>query len=152
MYLEKTKKAFFKMMNDRLHQEGWETVTQFTAKSKIPYTVETVRRAFTDCGHKQLSADTLAIILRYLSCSRQEIRQILKTYTDDKEIIELIGDDGSQELTPDQQAWLDIYNKLYAQNPSFATQLAQPLEWIASLASVDISKETALLGRKKGGT
>ena len=49
MYLEKTKKAFFKMMNDRLHQEGWETV----------------RRAFTDCGHKKLSADTLAIILGY---------------------------------------------------------------------------------------
>lgn len=139
------------MMNERLQQQGWETITHFAQKSGIPYTVETVRRAFTDCG-KHLSADTLAIVLRYLNYSRQEIRQILQTYTDDKEIIKLIGigDDNHTELTADQQAWLDIYDKLVKKDPASVAHLAQLMGWVASLIGVEISKETGLISRKKG--
>jgi hypothetical protein len=150
MYRKELKKDFFKMMNARLVAEGWDTVTQFTQKSKVPYTVETVRRGFVDCGVKQLSADTLAVILRYLNYSRGEIKEILETYTDDTEMTKLIGDDASSTLTADQAAWVEIFNKLEAGRPGLAAQMVGQIELAAKLANIDITEEAKVIGRKGG--
>lgn len=151
MYREELKKDFFQMMNMKLREQGWDTVTQFTNSSKIPYSVETVRRGFTDCGYKQLSPDTLAVILRYLNCDRREIREILETYTDDKEIIKLIGEPSGASLSADEEAWLKIYRKLEAGKPGLAAQIVGgSIAMGAELAGVDIKEEVLTVARKGG--
>lgn len=106
------KLKLLRYMNARLHAEGWETPYEFVRKSKVPFTMETCRKAFNECEYKRLGADTLAIILKYLNVPAPEIRRVLKEMTSDQELWTLLPEAEGQTLTAAESAWLGIFRKL----------------------------------------
>lgn len=106
---------------------------------------------FKDCGDsKRPGADTLAVILRHLNYSRDEIRDILKTYTDDDEVWRLLPSDGANVLTADEEAALDVYKMIRESQPRLIPQLFEQVKLLAKLSGVDVSASADLLIRKGG--
>lgn len=102
----------FRYTNTRLREEGYETPYEFYLKSGVPYSNETVQKAFNPCEYKRLGADTLAVILKYLNTPAPEIRRVLRDMTDDSELWTLLPEEGGgQALTRAEEAWLEIYHK-----------------------------------------
>jgi hypothetical protein len=148
-YRDSKKNEMFRLLEHRMQEQGWSNITHFTHGSKIPYSVETVRRAFSDQGRRQLSSDTLAILCRYLGMNKQEIREFLKTYTDDNELWKLIGDEGEGiQLDIDEQAFLDIFRKIKSQRADVSDLIADNLSFLAKSIGIDISSELTILGRQ----
>lgn len=144
------KKELLKIMNELLRAEGWTSVLSFTRSSGVPYTVETTRRAFTDVPDKNLAPATLAIILKYLNRSPQEIRNILKTYADDKDLWPMIGEEEDKN-TVSEQAILSACRAILTAKPDLQNQLANALETLSMAAGVDIAADLKRLQRKQKG-
>jgi hypothetical protein len=147
MYKEGKKKELFKKLNKKMEDQGWDNITHFTLTSKVPYSIETVRRGLSDCGHRQLGAETLAVICRYMGYDRAEIRDILKEYTDDNEIWRLIGDDKGDELTSDEWAVVEALRKLKTKNEDVYSMIGENLGFIAKTLGIQIDRELSMLKR-----
>lgn len=145
-----------KITNNRLRDQGWENVTQFTRDSNIGYTLETVRRAFSPLSDKVISPDVLATVLFKLNYTAAEVKELLETYTDqskkDRCLWPRIAENGL-ELNSDQEAILRATDKLMTAGPALRTKIAESLSLLAFASGVDITSELRQLQRKqkKGG-
>jgi hypothetical protein len=137
------KAKLFRYTNAKLREEGYETVYEFVRRSRVPFTMETVRKAFNECDYKSMGAATLAVILKYLNVPPPEIRRVLKEMTGDEEIWTLLPESAdAASLTPAEQAWQNIGKAI---PPEALQRLLGTLELAASR---DISTDIATLQRK----
>lgn len=137
-----------KMLRDRLDSEGWDNVRAFCKQTKIPISSETVRRALHD-EYTSLEPASMAIICRYLRFTNAEIRDILKTYTSDRDLWRMISDD-PEHLSIYEVAVAKAYRKIVGARGEFIGKIAYYLEVIGEAAAVDIKQEIGLL-RRGGG-
>lgn len=140
----KKEQSLRNLLLDRMAAEGWENVRQFTLGSKVPFSIETTRRAFVDVEHKNMAPLTLAIILKYLSYKPAEIVEILKTYTDDQDLWPMI-DVKSTKLTPAEDALLAAYHVLVSADPGMSDRVADQLDLLAMAASTTVVEHTKQL-------
>jgi len=135
-----------KLMGRKLREEGWTTIKQFMKGTGVPYSPETVRRAFNDCDWKNIETSSLAIILKYLNCDPDEIRHILETYTDDKELSAIIGT-SKLEYNIYERSLVDVYRSVTKIDPALSNVIADQLDLIGLVARVDTKKFTDALRR-----
>lgn len=122
----------YKIMHDKMLEQGWENVRRFTEASGVPFSLETTRRLFNECTYKGIAPATIAIIARYLGFSTAEIRNLLREYTTDEEIWPMIGvDDG--KLSKDEEHWLQLYHELSA-NPDLYQAVITQIDSACKLA------------------
>lgn len=144
------RQEIIKIASQRLQEQGWDNVSHFADKSGVPYSMEAVRRAFTDTGEKKvLSPATLAVVLRYLNFSLKEIKDILQTYTKDNEIWRLIGEDDSESLTKEEKALIAAYREITQDRKDMISKLADQMKLLSEIAGKDISRHTDLMSRSK---
>ena len=134
------------IMSQKLRDEGWDNIKQFMVSTKVPFSLETVRRAFNACDYKNLEASTLAIIMKYLNYTPNEIKHLLMTYTSDRDLVELIGD-GGHEYTLYEQRLVEAYRAIIKANPSLSAALADQIDLVGRLAGVSTKKYTDALRR-----
>ena len=137
-----------KMLRDKMESEGWDNVRNFCKQTRIPISSETVRRALHD-EYTNLEAASLAIICRYLRFTNAEIRDILKTYTSDRDRWRMISAD-PEHLSIYEVAVANAYRKIVGARGEFSGKIADYLEMVGEAAAVDIKQEIGLL-RRGGG-
>jgi hypothetical protein len=130
-----TNKKLYAILNKRLRDEGYENNTHFARASGIPYSRETTSRAFEPHPTRDISNDTLLIILKYLNFSKKEMVEILKNYTDDKDLWPLITE--GSNLTRAEEALVTIVRAL---RPEHLDMLANQLELLGAAAQKDFSE------------
>lgn len=141
--------GLYKILSDKMRDEGWANCRQFTLGTKIPLSVETTRRAFDPCEHKGLEALTIAMIAAHLNFTSAEIAHLLKTYTTDDFLWKLIQVGGGESLTPMEACVLAACRVIMAVGPSAIAMLASQLEMVASAVGCDVSQYTGNL-KKRG--
>lgn len=114
----------YKVMYDKLIEQGWENVRRFTDASGVPYSLETTRRLFNECTYKGIAPATIAVIARYLGFTPTEIRGLLKEYTTDEEIWPMIGV-GENQLSKDEEYWVQLYHELSESAGLYQAVIAQ---------------------------
>ena len=114
----------FTIANQLLEKSPYSGMTDFTNNSDVPYSIETTRRFFS-AHDKGMSADTIAIILRHLGCSKAEIKFLLQTYTTDQHIWPLIDDSIGSHLTIPQANLLEVVTVLSQNKEVFSFFTAQ---------------------------
>ena len=57
------------LLTIRMIQDGWTNISQFRKGTGVPYSLETIRRAFNECPYKKLDTITLAVIMQHLNYS-----------------------------------------------------------------------------------
>ena len=122
----------------KLASEGWENPRQFHLGSGVArkFSIETTRRAFNPCDYKSMEPATLLVICKYLNFTPNEIRDILKDFTDDKEIWPLIGEGGAT-LTPQEEAVVEVFRMIRVAKPELLPNLADMLDLLALPAGID---------------
>jgi len=130
----------------RLTDEGYDSVREFLRKTRVPFSLETIRRAFNECDYKNIESSTLAIVLKYLNYTHNEIKHILTEYTDDKELVQLIGDTGEQYDMYEQRL-VQAYRVIIKAAPDMGPVLADQLDLIGRVARVDTAGITDILRR-----
>lgn len=134
------------IMKDRMSVEGWDTIRRFTEGSKVPFSLETTRRIFNEKEYESVAPTTIAIVARYLGFKPNEIRDLLKKYTDDKDLWPMLGDSEGR-ITEDEQAIVDCYKKITEAKSGIGEVLVRQLEFVAMIAGVDITAEVHRLKR-----
>jgi hypothetical protein len=127
----------------KMAREGWENPRQFHLGSGVAskFSIETTRRAFNPCDYKSMEPSTLLIILKYLNFSANEIRDILKNFTSDKEIWPLLGD-GTTALTTQEEAMVEIFRMIRAAKPEMLPNIADNLDLMAMAAGIEFKALT----------
>jgi hypothetical protein len=122
----------------KMAAEGWDNPRQFHLGSGVSrkFSIETTRRAFNPCDYKTMEPSTLLVICKYLNFSANEIKEILKTYTDDKEIWPLLGD-SSESLTTQEEAIVEVFRMIRAAKPEILPNIADMLDLMAMTAGVE---------------
>ena len=126
------------MLVKKMATEGWENPRQFHLGSGVAteFSIETTRRAFNPCDYKTMEPATLLTICKYLNFSANEIKDILKTYTDDKAIWPLLGD-SSESLTTQEEAIVEVFRMIRAAKPEILPNIADMLDLMAMTAGVE---------------
>lgn len=135
------------MLTRKLNSQGWDSIRQFTQKSGVPYSQETTRRAFTE-SEKPLEPATLAIICRHLGYSPEDIKSILRDYTDDEHLWPLIGRQDTKMTIYDQALMLAV-EQITKDHPELLRSLADYLDLLAASTGADVKEHTEKLRRKK---
>lgn len=135
-----------KKLSRRLEDEGYASIRDFGAKSKVPFSVETLRRAFNECDHKALEVSTLAVVLKYLNYTANEIKHILTEYTDDTDLVALIGDT-NVEYTIQEQGLVEAYRAITREDSSASEVVAGLMELVGKSVRVNVAKHTIPLRR-----
>ena len=139
-----------KLLNRQLENEGWESLRQFTSGSKIPLSAETIRRAFMAQDYKNMEPMSLAIICRYLNFTPDEIRDMLKTYTNDNVLWPMIGKGDGVRLSVYDQALLGAAKTIAGDDKERMTMLADQFDLMARAVGVDVSEYTRQIRRRRG--
>ena len=137
-------KKLYGLLGDRLKAQGWDNNTHFARGSGVPYSRETTSRAFEKHPTREIANDTLATILKFLNYTPTEIKEILKTYTDDKEIWPIIQTDGPA-LTKKEEAILAMVRQL--DEPAYLEFLSNQFEMLGKAIGKDFSGHLAVLKR-----
>ena len=126
------------LLVNKMAAEGWENPRQFHLGSGVArkYSIETTRRAFNPCDYKSMEPSTLLVICKYLNFSANEIKDILKNYTDDKEIWPLLGD-GATALTTQEEAMVEVFRMIRAAKPEILPNIADMLDLMAMTAGIE---------------
>jgi len=135
-----------KKLSRRLIDEGYDSVRGFLHKTKVPYSLETIRRAFNDCDYKNIEVSTLVVVLKYLNYTPNEIKQIVTEYTDDKDLVALIGDT-NVEYSMYEQRLVEAYRMIMEADPGIGPVLADQLNLVGRAARVNVSEFTEVLRR-----
>ena len=132
---------------DKLKCEGWENIRQFTDGAKVPFSLETTRRLFSDHDDKNVAPITIAIVGRHLGFTPKEIKGFLKKYTTDQDIWPMLGE-SETPLTQDEEALLKAYRALKDTERARGF-IADQLDMVAMAVSIDVSKYTKIIRRKR---
>lgn len=138
--------ALRQIMSAKLKAEGWDNIKQFMVATKVPFSLETVRRAFNKCEHKNLEASTLAIIMKHLNYTPAEIKSLLTEYTDDDALVSLIGGD-YQEFNIYERNLVQAYREIIAKNPEMGEVLADQIDLVGAIIKVKTKQYTDFLRR-----
>lgn len=138
---EKKSEQLRKILNERLRQQGWDSITAFVRGSGIHLSLETVRRAFTDCRYKGLETMSLVSVLGKLGYSPNEIKEMIRKYTADTEVWPLLGS-YQVEFSVDEMALIDAYREILSADPNMAKTIADQIDLVGKLAGVDTSYKT----------
>lgn len=141
------KTELYKIMLDRMHAEGWENIRQFTVGSRVPFSLETVRRMFSECDYKNISPPTVAVIARHLGFKTNEIKDILKDYTDDEEFWRMIGE--TSPLTADQEAIVGVFDAFMSAGGEATATFFSQIDLVAKMYNVDIADQMDRLKRPR---
>jgi len=125
-----------KKLLDRM-LENYTDILDFVNRSGVPLSFETVRRAIKDI--KPVSIPSLILICKYLSCTKEEIKDIIKELGD-QDFHELIGDQKGMELTQIEEAIILAIRKIRQKEPLSLHTLATQIELIAKAYGVDVSE------------
>lgn len=137
-----------KLLNFRLLDEGWSNVSQFRKGTGLPYSLETVRRAFNDCPYKNLDTITLAVIMQYLNYSPKEIKTILARHLNPNDpVLKLIGDQTDAKMNIPEENLISIYRAIVAKEPELSNTLADHLDLLGKIANVPTRQNTNALRR-----
>lgn len=141
-------------------QENYENIGDFMKRSKIPVSMETVRRLITD--RKPVNTMSLIMIAKYLGFSNEEIRDVLRKpgdyiLRDAKEMkfaadfISLMGF-GGEELTEHDKMFLKVIRKIKNGKPSAYNLLIKNIMYICEAEDVDCGDLNLLIrgGKRKG--
>ncbi len=141
---DKNKGNIVKTINiEKLIFNGNESISAFVRSSKIPLSLETVRRA---AKNGDINTFTLFLILKYLGLSLSEIKEYLEL-AGDKELHPFLG--GDQPLTPDEDALLSCYRKIKQIRPSFEIHIGDFLKMSSDMAGIDLSETIAIIKGEK---
>jgi hypothetical protein len=126
------------MLVHKMASEGWENPRQFHLGSGVArkFSIETTRRAFNPCDYKTMEPSTLLVICKYLNFSANEIKGILKNFTDDQELWPLLGD-GATALTTQEEAIVEVFRLIRAAKPEILPNIADMLDLMAMTAGVE---------------
>ncbi len=138
-----------KLLGEKLNKEGFENIRQFCISTRIPLSAETVRRGFVDTG-KELEPFSLVILCRYLNFTSDEIRDILKGYTDDKDIWPLLGKSSRGQLTVLEDAIIRAVKAIREAKPEYLASLADYIDLLATAAGVEVTEHTDKLRKGRG--
>jgi hypothetical protein len=141
-----------KLLTIRMTEENWPNIRAFCRGTNVPFSLETVRRAFNECPYKNLDTITLAIIMKHLNYSPKEIKTILTEHLSvedrvTKTVLELIGDGDVRELNSPEKNLIELYRKLITADPGLSNKLADLLDMLAKGTKVKASQYTAALRR-----
>jgi hypothetical protein len=134
---EQVDKELYNILHSKMIASGWKTVRSFTAGSRVPCSIETVRRAMNECEYKGIAPNTIAVIAHHLGFTPNEIQNILKTYTGDDVLWKLIGDHASA-LTPDEESVVEIFRQIKAAGNDVLAQFISHLELIGNAFKIDL--------------
>lgn len=148
-------------LNERFKAQGWGSYRQFTHASKVPLSMETVRRALNGDDEKCIEPLSLAVICRHLAFNNDEIRDIIREYAQDTDIDDklrnladdfwpMLGKADSQRLSVYDKAMLSSCKQIAGDNYKQMAMLANQLDLVARALRVDVTEHTRLLRRKKG--
>lgn len=135
------------ILANRLASQGWQSVKHFYEQSGVPYSRETLRRAFKPCDGVPIEAATFASIMLHLEYTPNEIKTILSMYADNADIVKLIGDQYGPIYTHAEQALINALRSITKINPTLTYNLADQVDLIGRLAGVDTRPQTDLLRR-----
>ncbi len=136
-------------------EENYENIGDFVKRSRIPISMETIRRLITD--HTPVNTTSLIIIAKYLGFSNQEISDILRKpdkyiLPDAKELrfaeefISLMGF-GGEELSKHDKILLQAINELKKKSIDAFNLAIRVLRYICTSEGIS-SKDLSLLIRK----
>lgn len=121
----------------KLLKEGWTSIRQFKIVTGLPYTLETVRRVFTDGACKKVSSITLAIIMKHLNFSPEDMKAVLKRHLNqDDPLLQLIGDKTGVKYNNSENTLIKIYRVIADKNPKLLNILADSLEVMQKASGV----------------
>ncbi|MDF1551913.1 MAG: hypothetical protein P1P84_02570 [Deferrisomatales bacterium] len=145
---QKTRKLVT-MLRKRLRDEGWETAFEFQQKSGQPYSPETIRKVFAGAANRRVEPTTYAVVMQYLNMTPPEIRDVLKTLTEDDCLWKLMPTEAGEAFprTPSNEAWDSLRAKL-SSNQDFVHAVLGVCRLAAVMLGVDIEAEVAVLSRK----
>ena len=136
------------LLTIRMVKEGWTNITRFKRGAGVPFSLETVRRAFNECPHKRLDTSTLAIIMHHLNYSQKEIKTILARYLEPNDpILKLIGDRAETKLNITEENLLAVYRAIMAEKPELTNTLANHLDLLGKIANISTRQYTDALRR-----
>lgn len=135
------------ILAQRLTDQGWDSRRHFALKSGFPYSAETAARVFQYDPLKGIEPYTLAIAMMYLDYSRDEIKSLLKTYTDDTIILKLMGDGDENELSNNESALVEALRILAERSPAVCSSVAQMVEALATAYNVDVTEQVRRMKR-----
>jgi DNA-binding transcriptional MerR regulator len=128
--------------------QGWTNINQFKKATGVPYSLETVRRAFNECPYKNLDTITLAIIMKHLNYSPKEIKTILGKHLDPNDpVLELISDRSENKLTISEEKLIEAYRAITEKLPELSNSLADHLDLLGKIANVPTRQVTDALRR-----
>ncbi len=136
----------YEILHKKLIEGGWENIRRFTDGSKVPFSVETTRRLFSECSYKGVAPATIAIVAKYLGFSANEIRDLLREYTTDRDLWPLIGD-STNRLTKEEEATIALTNRLKEQNIDAYDSVLSHIETVGKMVGINVD-EVTLLRRK----
>ena len=117
-----------------------------TGTTGVPYSLETVRRAFNDCDYKNLDTITLAIIMHHLNYAPKEIKAILAKHLDPNDpVLQLIGDRAENKLNISEEKLVEVYRAIIEERPELSNSLADHLDLLGKIANVATKKNTDAL-------
>jgi len=128
------------MLRIRMVKEGWASINQFKRGAGVPYSLETVRRAFNECPYKRLDAITLAVIMWHLNYSQKEIKVILTKFMPGDKTLDVIGDQEIRSLSNAEEKLLEYYHLMVKADPNRSTIMANQLD----LINVDLKPQAQL--------
>lgn len=137
------KPEFYKMMADRLHEQGWDSVRHFTLSNQrtLGLSTETTRRVFVKCDYKGLEPYTIANVMLHLNFTRAEIRTALKVSTTDDLMWRLIGDEDERlHLAPHENALIDMLRVVARHDTNIYNTVQSLVSSVASAHRVDVSE------------
>lgn len=132
----------------RMQEKGWHSIREFVRGARLPYSIETVRRAFNPCDYKAISPTTLAVVMAGLDYSQKEIKEMLNRYGLNSPATDLIGDQ-DRGLAVNEKSLLLAVNALAENNPLIWQLLADHLDAMASLSGVRVKKFTDGMRRSR---
>ena len=136
------KPELYTIMHNRLKDRGWDSIRQFAINNyrTIGLSPDSVNRAFTHNPFKGLEPFNLVKIMYHLDYTRQEIVDLLKTYTDDTVMVNILGDpDGvSMDFNPAECAIVATIRAIRDKAPDICMMLGSMLQTVAKAHGVDI--------------
>lgn len=132
----------YRMLTDKLADEGWTSVRHFTLANQktMGLSTETTRRVFTACEYKGIEPFTIANVMLHLNFSRQEIKEALQTYTSDNIMWKLIGDE-EEPLTGQEKILLGMIRELAEKHPDVYQSVATTLAVLGGAYGLDLSAQ-----------
>lgn len=126
--VNKSSAEFRGKMAKKMRTEGWDNIKQFMISTRVPFSLETVRRAFNTCDYKNIEVSTLAIIMKHLNFTPNEIRAMLTKCIGDNNIVSLIGD-SNVDYTIQEQRLVEAYRMIVSKNPKLSGPIADQIVW-----------------------